>query len=122
MMSRAEAMRPGLPGEAPSQILSWPGMPGVGTEWPTRPAVGCASVGVEELVAAGLRVRLREHGERGVGGAAADGAVGALEVFDLGAAQRQAELGIRLFQLADGHPPQRPRWHVLEQAGSVVEG
>ncbi len=54
-------------------------------------------VGVEDLVAAVLRVRLREHGELGVGRIASHAAVGALEVFDLVVAQREAEVRI-------GHP------------------
>ena len=78
-------------------------------------------VGVEDLVAAVLRVRLREHGELGVGGVAPHGAVGALEISDLVGAQRQAEPRIRLPQLGDGNPLERPRRHALEEPRRVVE-
>ena len=77
-------------------------------------------VRVEDLVAAVLRIGLREHGELGVGRVAPEAAVGALEVLDLVLAQRQAELAVGFADV--GNKLQRPRRYVLEQATGVVEG
>ena len=77
-------------------------------------------VRVEDLVAAVLRIGLREHGELGVGRLAPEAAVGALEVLDLVLAQRQSELAVRLADV--GNKLQRPRRYVLEQPTGVVEG
>ena len=79
-------------------------------------------VGVEDLVAAMLGVRLGEHGELGVAGIAAERAIGALEVFDLVLAQRKAELGIGCSQRRQWNMAKRPRRHVLEELRRLVEG
>ncbi len=51
-------------------------------------------VGVEDLVPAVLGVRLREHGELGVGRRAAEAAIGLLQVVDLVLREREAELRV----------------------------
>jgi hypothetical protein len=78
-------------------------------------------VGVEDLVPAMLRVRLREHGELGVGRVAPQAAEGALEVFDLVVAEREAEPLVELMQSRDGNGFQVSRRDVMEQARRLVE-
>ena len=77
-------------------------------------------VGVEDLVPAVLGVRLREHGELGVGRIAPQRAVGALQVLDLVFGQREAELAVCFSNVGNGL--QGPRRHVLEELRRLVEG
>ena len=68
-----------------------------------------------------LGVRLGEHGELGVGRLAADGAIGALEILDLVLAEREAQPGVGLRQLAERNRLQRPRRHMLEELRRLIE-
>jgi hypothetical protein len=78
-------------------------------------------VGVEDLVAAVLGVRLGEHGELGVGRVAPHRAVGLLQVLDLLVAQREAQALVRLAQRAHRHPGELSRRHPLEELRRLVE-
>ena len=76
--------------------------------------------GVEDLVAAVLGIRLREHRELGVGRIAPEPAIGVLQVFDLVSAQGETQGLIRLPDAGDRL--KRPRRNVLEQALRLLEG
>ena len=66
-------------------------------------------VGVEDLVAAVLGVRLREHHELDVGGIAAEPAEILGEVLDLVRREREAQLRVRFLERGDRHRGQRAR-------------
>ena len=81
-------------------------------------------VGVEDLVAAVLGVRLREHHELDVGGIALQRREVLHQVVDLVVGQRQAELGVRRHQRVtparQRNGAQRPRLLVREQSRRVA--
>ena len=81
-------------------------------------------VGVEDLVAAMLGVRLREHHELDVARVAAEGAERSQQVVDLVGGERESELGVgaqqRLASRGERHAAQRPRRLAREQRLRLV--
>src|SRR5690348_9986202 len=79
-------------------------------------------VAVEDLVAAVLRIGLREHGQLCVARIAPHRPVGLLEVLDLVLAEGEAEIAIGLLDIPDWNEPQRPWRYMLEEPAGRVKG